>query len=60
MRRMGMDLWGDTITTTYQESGFFSLNESKIYQLPTSIGVDVDVTYLAAAAELDTSVRVVE
>jgi hypothetical protein len=21
-RRMGMDLWGDTITTTYQESGF--------------------------------------
>jgi hypothetical protein len=26
-----------------------SLNESKIYQLPTSIGVDVGVIYVAAA-----------
>jgi hypothetical protein len=39
------DLWGDTITTIYQEVWVLSLNESKIYQLPLSRSVGVDVIH---------------
>jgi hypothetical protein len=47
------DLWGDTITTIYQDVWDLSLNESKIYQLPLRRGVDLDVTYWRLLAGLN-------